>query len=280
VTNHPTFGGAEDLDVLSRTRLAGKVVIVTGAGQGIGRATARRLAAEGACTAVVDRNAEGAERTATEIEGAGGDAIAVVADLSLPEAAENMAAEVAAKCDRIDVLVNNIGGATQLKPFLEWTPDEMVAEVNRSLLPALWCCRAVLPYMLSQNYGRIVNIGAESVRNGLWDRLPYNVAKGGIHALTTSLARELAESGITCNCVAPAATDSKQDALVSRMGRDLTEAERKHRAELRARMLSTIPLGRSADPREQAAAIAFLASDDSSFITGQVLSVNGGSSML
>jgi 2,3-dihydroxy-2,3-dihydro-p-cumate dehydrogenase len=268
------------LDELACGRLRGKAVIITGAGQGIGRAAARRIAAEGGRIVIVDLNGESARGTAAEICAAGGEARALVADLRDYSACTRMAADVSQQAGRIDVLVNNVGGASDLRPFLSWTPEEISDEVSASLLPTLWCCHAVLPYMIAQGSGRIVNVGAESVRNGLWDRAPYNVAKGGVHALTTALARELAGTGITCNCVAPAATDSQQDPLVGRTRRELDSTQLTYRQELRARMIATIPLGRPATVTEQAAAIAFLASDDSSFITGQVLSVNGGSSML
>jgi NAD(P)-dependent dehydrogenase (short-subunit alcohol dehydrogenase family) len=268
------------LDALACERLRGKVVIITGAGRGIGRAAGRRIAAEGGRVVIVDVDGESADRTAAEICAAGGECRALVTDLRDYSGCARLAADVSEQAGRIDVLVNNVGGATDLKPFLSWTPEEICAEVSASLLPTLWCCHAVLPYMIAQGSGRIVNVGAESVRNGLWDRAPYTVAKGGVHALTTALARELAGTGVTCNCVAPAATDSQDDPLVGRTRRELDGAQLSYRQELRARMLATIPLGRPATVAEQAAAIAFLASDDSSFITGQVLSVNGGSSML
>jgi NAD(P)-dependent dehydrogenase (short-subunit alcohol dehydrogenase family) len=272
--------GPHSLDELAYQRLRGKVVILTGAGRGIGRSAARRIAAEGGRVVIVDYDAELAHAAAAEISAAGGDATAVIADLRDYAACAHVAAAVSGQAGQINVLVNNVGGATDLKPFLSWTPEEISAEVSASLLPTLWCCHAVLPYMIAQGSGRIVNVGAESVRNGLWDRAPYNVAKGGVHALTTALARELAGTGITCNCVAPAATDSQENPLVGRTRRELDSAQLSYRQELRARMIATIPLGRPATVTEQAAAIAFLASDDSSYITGQVLSVNGGSSML
>jgi NAD(P)-dependent dehydrogenase (short-subunit alcohol dehydrogenase family) len=271
---------APSVDNRASGRLRDRVVVVTGAGQGIGSAAARRMASEGAVIAAVDRYAPGASRTTDEIVTAGGRAKAFVADLMSYDEATSVLGAVHAAFGRIDVLVNNAGGATQLKPFQDWSPQELVDEINRSLLPTLWCCRAVLPGMLERGFGRIVNVGAESVRNGLWDRAPYSVGKGGVHALTTSIARETAGLGVTCNCCAPASTDTAPGRLVARGDRVIPPEEVEHRKGLRTRMIGTIPLGRSATPEEQAAMIAFLASDDASFITGQVISVNGGSSML
>lgn len=257
-------------------RLRDKIVIVTGAGQGIGRAAAKRLAEEGATVAIVDANEAGANRTLEDL--AGTDADVFIGDLREYAVAEELARWAHDRWGRIDVLVNNVGGATQFKPFHEWQPEEMLAEVHLSLLPTLWCCRAVLPLMIARGRGRIVNVGAESVRNGLWDRAPYSAGKGGVHALTTSLALETAELGITCNTVAPAATNSQRDRLVQRGGRTLSAEEQAHFNRLGERTLATIPLGRYSEVEEQAAAIAFFASDDSSFVTGQCLFVNGGSS--
>ena len=268
------------LDRRPRERLRGKVAIVTGAGQGIGRATVRRLAAEAATVAVVDLNDALASEAAEELRSAGGRAAPFVHDLCSYQAVERLVAETLDAFGQIDVLVNNVGGATALRPFWEWEPEDLLQEVHRSLLPTAWCCRAVLPHMLRRRSGRIVNVGAESVRNGLWDRAPYNMAKGAVHALTTSIARETATLGVTCNCVAPAATGSSRARLQRRRGRALSREEEAGVAAMNERTLATIPMGRVATDEEQAAAIAFLASDDASFITGQVLSVNGGSSML
>jgi NAD(P)-dependent dehydrogenase (short-subunit alcohol dehydrogenase family) len=270
---------AEALDPRARNRLRHKVAVVTGAGQGIGRAVARRLAAEGATVVAWDRSAEGSARTVGELSEAGASVHALVGDLTDYAAVDDLVAQTIVVQGRIDILANIVGGATHFKPFVEWAPEEMLAEINRSLLPPLYCCRAVLPHMLSRGSGRIVNIGAESVRNGLWDRAPYNVGKGGVHALTTSIAREVADTGITCNAVAPGGTESQSSRVVPRYA-DLSDDAAAAREALRARVLTTIPMGRRAIPEEQAAAVAFLASDDASFITGQILSVNGGSSMI
>jgi 2,3-dihydroxy-2,3-dihydro-p-cumate dehydrogenase len=271
----------QPLDPRARARLRGKAAIVTGAARGIGRATALRLAEEGARLVLADLDADALAAVVDEATAGGADApVPFAGDLTEYQVAEALIRACQEAWGTVDVLVNNVGGATMLRPYAEWAQEDVLPEIMRSLLPTAWCCRAVLPVMLGQGSGRIVNVGAESVRNGLWDRAPYNMAKGAVHALTTSIARETAETGITCNCVAPAATGRQEGRLSRRAGRSFTAEEESRVASLNRRMLETIPMGRPALPEEQAAAIAFLASDDASFITGQVLSVNGGSSML
>ncbi|ABL81645.1 MULTISPECIES: SDR family oxidoreductase [unclassified Nocardioides] len=268
-----------DLDVRAGNRLRGKTVIITGAGRGIGRAAARRMATEGAQLLLADLNAETLDQVIQETSEITTSS-AFTGDLMQYATAEKLISTCLERYGQVDVLVNNIGGATALKPLWDWSDEEILAEMNRSILPTVWCCRAVLPTMIEQGQGRIVNVGAESVRNGLWDRAPYNMAKGAVHALTTSIARETADKGILCNCVAPAATGRTDGRLERRVDRKRSPEELAHIARINEMMLDSIPLGRPAYPEEQAAAIAFLASDDASFITGQVLSVNGGSSML
>ncbi|MDO8277250.1 MAG: SDR family NAD(P)-dependent oxidoreductase, partial [Burkholderiaceae bacterium] len=184
-----------------RDRLRDKVCIITGAGQGIGRAAAHRIAAEGGIVVVADASELAAERTVSELRAESRRVEKFVGDLMVYAHCEALIVFAVSRFGRVDALVNNVGGATDLKPFHEWEPAAIQEEMNRSILPTLWCCRAVLPHMLRQRYGRIVNVGAESVRNGLWDRAPYNVGKGGVLAITTSIAREMAPYGINCNCV-------------------------------------------------------------------------------
>ena len=261
-------------------RLRGKICIVTGAGQGIGRATANRLAAEGAIVIIADLSDAAAERTVSELRAAGATAEKFVGDLLAYENCEQLINVAIDKFGRLDALINNVGGATALKPYHEWEPQEIQDEMNRSILPTLWCCRAALPHMLKQRYGRIVNVGAESVRNGLWDRAPYNVGKGGVFALTTSIARETAPYGINCNCVSPGPTETERDRLVERGIRTKESATSEYRVELNKKLMGTVPMNRRGVSEEHAAAIAFMASDDVGHITGQVLSAGGGMNML
>ena len=248
---------------------AGRVAIVTGAAQGIGRAIAERLAAEGAHLMLADANAEVLKKCADEIASSGKvQLITHVGDLALEDVVNAMTDATLKKWGKVDILVNNAGGGV-IKPFLAHTPETLRLTIDRNLWTAIWCCRAVLPHMKAAKYGRIVSIGADSVRNGLWDHAAYNAAKGGVHGLTTGLAREFAGDGITVNVIAPCAVATPQlDAFV-KTGHPLVE-----------KFFSVIPMGRPGDMAEVASAVSYLASAEASFITGQTVSVNGGSTML
>jgi dihydroxycyclohexadiene carboxylate dehydrogenase len=262
-------------------RLQGKVCIVTGAGQGIGRATAKRLGAEGATVVVADRVDEGATQTMAELEAHGVAALKVLADLSTFAGAKELIDKTVAAYNRVDVLVNNVGGTIFIKPYHLYTPDEVKLELERSLLPTMWCCLAVLPVMMEQQSGSIVNVGSQSTR-GLY-RLPYATSKGGILALTKVLAMEYGRYGIRINAMAPGGTEIS-DRVVSRQfikpGHTVEEPvlEAEYRREMAEDIRSQQALRRRGLPEEQAAAIAFLASDDASFITGQVINCSGGQS--
>ncbi|MDA8250878.1 MAG: SDR family NAD(P)-dependent oxidoreductase, partial [Rhodospirillales bacterium] len=180
-------------------RFAGKVAVVTGAAQGIGRAVALRLAAEGAALALVDRAAL-VDAVRDEAAGAAS-AIALHEDLETWEGAEAAMAGALAQFGRIDVLVNNVGGTIWAMPYERYDAPRIEAEIRRSLFPTLWCCRAALPAMLAARQGAIVNVSSVATR-GI-NRVPYAAAKGGVNAITTSLAFECAERGVRVNAVAP-----------------------------------------------------------------------------
>ena len=262
-------------------RLQGKICVVTGAGQGIGRATAKRLGAEGAIVVVADRVDEGATQTMAELEAHGVKALKVLADLSTFAGAKELIDRTVAAHGRIDVLVNNVGGTIFIKPYHLYTPDEVELELQRSLLPTMWCCLVVLPVMMKQQSGSVVNVGSQSTR-GLY-RLPYATSKGGILALTKVLAMEYGRYGIRINAMAPGGTEIS-DRVVPRqfIGGGVTVEEPDDEAQYRKEMGEDIgnqqALRRRGLPEEQAAAIAFLASDDASFITGQVINCSGGQS--
>ncbi|WP_300019708.1 SDR family oxidoreductase [Pseudonocardia sp.] len=254
-------------------RFREKVCVITGAAQGIGLATARRLAAEGAALALVDLHRPGVESAARELRADGADVEAMVVDVSDAAATAAAVESVVARFGRVDVLVNNVGGTRQIKPFELYTAEEMRAEVDRSLWTALVCCHAVLPRMLEQGSGSIVNVGSNSPR-GIY-RVPYAAAKGGVFALTTSLSAEVARRGVRVNCVAPGAT-RVDDRAVPRMTEEQERENGRWIEELFSSQETIVPMGRWGSVDEQAAAIAFMASDDASFVTGQVLSVAGG----
>ena len=262
-------------------RLTGKVCIVTGAGQGIGRATARRLGQEGGTVVVADRVDEGAAQTLAELHGSGVTAMKALVDVGSFAGAQSLMQQTVAAYGRIDVLVNNVGGTIWIKPYHLYTEDEVRLELERSLHPTLWCCLAVLPIMMQQQSGSIVNVGSQSTR-GLY-RLPYAASKGGILAMTKVLAMEYGRHGIRINAMAPGGTEIV-DRVVPRQfvgqGRSVEEdpAEAEYRREMGEDIRNQQALRRRGLPEEQAAAIAFLASDDASFITGQVINCSGGQS--
>ena len=276
---------AEQLDARAAgaRRLAGKVCVVTGAGQGIGRATARRLGYEGGKIVVADRIEAGASETVRELTEHGVAATQVLVDLGTFAGAQELMRQALAAYGRIDVLVNNVGGTIWIKPYHLYGEDEVKLELERSLYPTLWCCLAVLPIMMTQRSGSIVNLGSQSPR-GLY-RLPYAASKGGILALSKVLAMEYGRYGIRINTMAPGGTEIT-DRVTPRQyigpgliadENDEAEAER-YRREMAEDIRNQQALQRRGLPEEQAAAIAFLASDDASFITGQVINCSGGQS--
>jgi NAD(P)-dependent dehydrogenase (short-subunit alcohol dehydrogenase family) len=262
-------------------RLKDKVCVVTGAGQGIGRATARRLGEEGGIIVVADRVDATATDAVAELRNHGVEATKALADLGAFAGAQSLMTRARAAYGRIDVLVNNVGGTIWMKPYHLYSEEEVKLELERSLYPTLWCCLAVLPIMMEQKAGSIVNVGSQATR-GLY-RLPYAASKGGIVALTKVLAMEYGRYGIRVNSVAPGGTDTP-DRVTQRleirpgtMADDVPLAEI-YRREMTEDARHQQALKRRGLPEEQAAAIAFLASDDASFITGETINVSGGQS--
>ncbi|MEI2297141.1 benzoate diol dehydrogenase BenD [Ensifer sp. MJa1] len=251
-------------------RFAGKVLVVTGAAQGIGRAVALRAAAEGGKVVFVDR----AEFVAEVAAGAtGAETAAFNADLETHEGAAAAMRFAAEKFGGIDILINNVGGAIRMRPFAEFEPAQIDAEIRRSLMPTLYCCHAVLPHLFARGGGTIVNVSSNATR-GI-HRVPYSAAKGGVNAITQSLAMELAERNIRVVATAPGGTEAPPRRIPRNAAGD-SEAERAWMGEVVAQVKQSSFMKRYGSIEEQAAPILFLASDEASYITGSVLPVAGG----
>ncbi|MQY27272.1 benzoate 1,2-dioxygenase electron transfer component BenC [Nocardia aurantia] len=249
-------------------RFSGQVIIVTGAAQGIGAQVARRVAAEGGTLLVADRS-ELVGELAREL-----DADPVICDLETGDGARTLIERAIERHGRVDVLINNVGGAINFKPFTEFTDHEIRAEIDRSLMTTLLACRAVLPGMVERRSGVIVNVSSAATR-GI-HRIPYSAAKGGVNAITASLALEYADEGIRVVATAPGGTEAPPR-RISR-GTPQLRGDRE-RAWFQAHIdqtLNSSPMHRYGTLDEQAAAITFLASPEASYITGTVLPVAGG----
>lgn len=253
-------------------RFADKVMIVTGAAQGIGRGVAERAAVEGASVILADRAALVDEVAETIVAG-GGRATAVRCDLETYAGAKDVAAATVAAFGRIDILINNVGGAIRMRPFAEFEPEQIDAEIRRSLMPTLYCCHAVLPAMLRQGAGTIVNVSSNATR-GI-RRVPYSAAKGGVNGLTSSLAMEYAERGVRVVATAPGGTEAPTR-RISRNADGDDAREQAWMAEAIDQVTASALMKRYGTLAEQIAPILFLASDEASYITGSVLPVAGG----
>lgn len=253
-------------------RFDGKAVIVTGAAQGIGQGVALQVAAEGGRVLAVDRSPL-VDEVVAGIVAAGGTAHAIQADLETFAGAQAVAAEALARFGRIDVLINNVGGTIWAKPFEHYEEAQIEAEIRRSLFPTLWCCRAVLPAMLAQRKGVIVNVSSIATRGV--HRVPYSAAKGGINALTASIAMEHTGNGIRINATAPGGTEAPPR-RIPRNAVPPTEQEQAWYQGVIDQTLDSSLMHRYGTIDEQVAPILFFASDESSYITGSVLPVGGG----
>jgi len=251
-------------------RLQNKTVVITGGGGGIGGATCRKFAQEGAKVAVLDLNLEAAEKVAAEIRAAGGTAEAFKCDIADRASVDEAVAATQTKLGPIDVLVNNAGWDI-FKPFAKSDPAEWSKLIAINLTGALHMHHAILPGMVERRYGRIVNIASDAARVGSSGEAVYAACKGGLVAFSKTLAREHARHGITVNVVCPGPTDT---ALLAGVTSGAPNPEKLVEAFTKA-----IPLGRLGQPDDLAGAIVFFGSDEASFVTGQVLSVSGGLTM-
>ncbi|WP_250450836.1 benzoate diol dehydrogenase BenD [Caballeronia sp. ATUFL_M2_KS44] len=255
---------------MNTQRFEGKVMVVTGAAQGIGRGVALRAAAEGAKVLFVDR-ADFVSEVAAEATGA--DTAGFVADLETYEGAASAMAFAVAKFGRIDILVNGVGGAIRMRPYAAFEPAQIDAEIRRSLMPTLYACHAVLPAMLAQGRGTIVNVSSNATR-GI-RRVPYSAAKGGVNAMTQSLAMEYGEHNIRVVAAAPGGTEAPARRVPRNAAGD-SEQEKMWMSEAVKQVTELTFFKRYATLDEQIAPILFLASDEAGYITGAVLPVAGG----
>lgn len=259
--------------MLHPNRFSAKVAIVTGAAQGIGKTVALQLLAEGASVVLVDRSPLVNDIASQVSEDQKNKALPVMADLETFKGFQSVVQQAVERFGRIDILINNVGGTIWMKPFAAYEEDQIEKEIRRSLFPTLWGCRAVLPVMLDQKRGVIVNVSSVATR-GI-NRVPYAAAKGGVNALTAAMAFEYAEENIRVNAVAPGGTEAPER-LIPRNETPDSEQEKIWRQEVADQTTESSLMKRYGTIEEQTSAILFLASDEASYITGITIPVAGG----
>ncbi len=241
-----------------------RTAIVTGGASGIGAATSRRLASDGAAVAIFDLNGAAAEEMAGSIEADGGSAIGLAVDVTDRPGIEAAVDQVGSRLGRATILVNS-AGYSPFTPFLEISEELWNRTLEINLTGTFNCCQAVIPGMLKEGWGRIVNIASSSIHTGVPLMAHYVSAKSGVVGLTKSLALEFAAQGITVNTIPPGFVDTPM--LRGAAADGFVDIERSTAA---------TPVGRPGRPEDIAAACAFLVGDDASYITGQIIGVNGG----
>jgi NAD(P)-dependent dehydrogenase (short-subunit alcohol dehydrogenase family) len=244
-------------------QVSNRIAVVTGSGQGIGAGIARKLALAGAKVVLNDIVPEKIEQVGKELDAEGALGVPVVADVSTKEGAESLIAQTIERFGRVDILVNNVGIARD-KWISKMTDEDWDSVMMVNLKSQFLTCRAVVPQMREQGHGRIVNISSRAWLGGA-GQANYAASKGGVVSLTRSLALELAKFAITVNCVAPALVDTP---LFQSLGEETKD-----------RLAGTVPMGRVGTPADIAEAVSFFASDEASYITGQLIYVCGGRSL-
>jgi len=249
-------------------RFKDRVTIVTGGASGIGKATAQGFAKEGSVVLILDRLEEEGKNTVKEIETQGGKAVAMKVDATEGQQVKNAVEKIAEVWGRIDILINSIGGS-ESRPFLKTDEALWLQVLDLNLMVPLRFCRAVLPYMVKQQYGRIVNIASIAGRQPRPLAVAYSAAKAGVIAITRSLAVAMAPYNVRINCLCPATIETAELKRVR-------HENPKHIEDI----LKQTTLGRTGQPEEVAPVVLFLASDEASYMVGQSLSVDGGNNML
>ncbi len=247
-------------------RFAGRLALVTGGGSGIGRACAVRLAEEGAGVVLVDQALEGARETAGMVERLGRRALAIQADVSRPSEVRQSIESAVADLGALDILVNSAGINIYRDP-LDFTDDEWQRVIDVDLSGVWWYCRYTAPHMVARGKGAIINIASVGALVTSYERAPYMASKGGVVSLTRALALDLADRNIRVNAVAPGPTETGMS------------AKWRYQEGQYEQVQFLVPMRRWAQPEEIASAVAFLASDDASYVTGHTLVVDGGMSV-
>lgn len=243
-------------------RLDEKVAIVTGAGRGIGRAIALRLAQSGAHLAIADLDLQSAVEVASRVQGMGRKALSLRVDVSNSRDTNRMVQETIGGLGRVDILVNNAGIGGRTAAIQEVTDEDWDRVMDVNLKGVFLSCRAAIPKMVEQRYGKIVSIASVAGKEGNPSMIPYSTSKAGIICLTKCLAREVCTQGVNVNCVAPAVIE--------------TEILKQVSAETVDYMKSRVPMGRFGKPEEVANVVNFLVSDEAGFVTGQCYDLSGG----